>query len=166
MATDRFCVSGQLGVDLDRVDVTQQFRLGSRVVDNEGGQWLYCLTTAIITGPGYACLLTNTTFTAAMINLTTSATARGQLFGFPSMAFASGEYGWFQVGGPCDNIRVLASAVAHVKLNTTATDGALDDDATVGSENVDGVVIDVTAGGAAATVAGNLVSDASVGATL
>lgn len=167
MATNRYVTDGVIGVDLDRVDTTQQHPLGMKVRDNEGGVWRYCKASAAVT-LGFCCLLTHAAdaWTAAMINLTTSATARGSLVGFPCMTLAINEYGWFQVGGPCDNIRVLASAVARVRLNTTATDGALDDDGTASSEEVVGVTIDTTNGGAAATVAGYLVEDVAVGVTL
>lgn len=166
MTTDRFVVDNTLGVDLDRVDTVQQHVLGMRVKDNEGGLWVYGKASAAVTGPGFACLIEQQSFFAAMINLTNSATGRGKLVGLPPNAMAINEFGWFQVGGPCDNIRVLASAVANVRLNTTATDGALDDDGTVGSEEVVGCTITTTNGGAAATVPGFLVPDVAVGVTL
>lgn len=167
MATNRFVVDGQLGIDLDRVDTEQMHPLGLRCRDNEGGVWRYGKASEAIT-LGFACLLTHAAdvWTAALINLTNSATARGALVGFPCMTLAINEYAWFQTGGPCDNIRVLASAVARTRLNTTATSGALDDDGTASSEEVVGVTIDTTNGGAAATVAGFLVEEVSVGPTL
>lgn len=165
MSTDRFVVSGELGIDLDRVDTDQEHTLGLKVKDNEGGTWRYAQANGAVTAAGYACLLSHA-FQATMVTLALSATARGQLVGFPANAMADNEYGWFQTGGPCDNIRVAASAAAATRLNTTATDGQLDDDATASSEEVVGVTITAANGGAAATVAGFLVEEVAIGPTL
>jgi hypothetical protein len=53
-------------------------------------------------------------------------------------------------------VRVLASAVAQARLNTTATAGAVDDDGTATNFAINGLNITTTNGGATASVAGYL----------
>jgi hypothetical protein len=79
-------------------------------------------------------------------------------------SLATPQYGWVQVSG-IGAIRVLASAVLNTPLNTTATAGVLDDDATAGSRVIDGVVLNATNGGSTALVAAML-NNPFVGRTL
>lgn len=110
-----------------------------------------------ITGDGYVALVDGSTFVATMATTTSSApgTGAGKLAGCARAAIAASGYGWLQVFG-AGTVRTLASAAAYTILNTTATAGALDDDATAGSEVIDGMVLDVATGGAAASTAGFL----------
>ena len=110
-----------------------------------------------ITGDGYVALVDASDFTAVMATVTTSApgTGAGKLAGVARAAIAASGYGWLQIFG-AGTIRVSASCAAYTLINTTATAGQLDDDATAGAEVVDGMVLDVANGGAAGTVAGYL----------
>ncbi len=78
---------------------------------------------------------------------------------------ADNEYGWFQIYGK-GSVRTLASAAKGTQLNSTATGGAVDDDATAGSESISGLVLGTATGGAAATNADALFSYPVVGRTL
>lgn len=92
----------------------------------------------------------------AATELSTSNDARGQIVGVAVSAIpgTSGTvvgYGWVQVKGTA-TARVLASAAANVRLNTTATAGVLDDDGTAGSFQVQGLYL-TTANGASTAAA-------------
>jgi hypothetical protein len=77
---------------------------------------------------------------------------------------ATGNFGWVQRRGQA-SIRVLASAAANTRLNTTTTAGTLDDDGTAGSKQIEGIHIQFANGGATANVEGTL-NDPIVGATI
>jgi hypothetical protein len=87
--------------------------------------------------------------------LTTSNDAQGQRVGVAHAAATANTYLWVQIWG-ASTVRCLASAVAQARLNTTATAGVVDDDATAGSFAVIGLNITTTNGGAQAAVAGYL----------
>ena len=107
-----------------------------------------------ITGDGYVCDMDGSTFYANMTTTTTTApgTGAGKLAGVARAAIAASGYGWLQVFGP-GTVRVLASCAAYTLINSTATAGALDDDATASSEVIDGIALDVANGGSTANVA-------------
>lgn len=93
--------------------------------------------------------------------LSTSNDARGNLVAvcvsaIPGTSGSNTGFGWVQVKGTCAAISVLASAAANVRLNTTATAGALDDDGTVGSFQVQGLYLTTARGGTAGTAPGVL----------
>jgi hypothetical protein len=107
-----------------------------------------------ITGDGYVALVDGSAFTAVMATTTTSApgAGAGKLAGVARAAIAASGYGWLQIFG-AGTVLVAASAAAYTLINTTATAGQLDDDATAGAEVVDGIVLDVANGGSAAVTA-------------
>lgn len=98
------------------------------------------------------------------MDTTNSATTIGQACGVAQVAFADDDYGWLQIYG-VTNVQVSASAAANVALNSTATDGQLDDDATTGAEVIDGIVLTTARGGTAGTAPGYL-QYPRVGATI
>lgn len=108
-----------------------------------------------ITGDGYVALVDGSAFTAVMASTTTSApgTGAGKMAGVARAAIAASGYGWLQIYG-AGTVRTNALCAAYTLINTTATAGQLDDDATASSEVVDGIVLDVATGGAAASTAG------------
>ena len=81
-----------------------------------------------ITGDGYVALVDGSSFQATLASTTSSAPGTGA-------------------------VRALASCAAYTLINTTGTAGALDDDASVGAEVVDGIALDVANGGATANTA-------------
>lgn len=108
-----------------------------------------------ITGDGYIALVDGSSFQATMASTTSSApgTGAGKQAGAARAAIAASGYGWVQVYGP-GTVRVSASCAAYTIINTTATAGQLDDDATAGAEVIDGIVLDAANGGSAGTAAG------------
>jgi hypothetical protein len=167
---------GQATIGLSRDQVvaatgTPAYRLGS-----VGGydhptlgyqEFVYGRANGAVTGLGYACVeLTGFDFVMATVTQTTAGTAGfGTRVGVAQAALADNEYGWFQIFGK-GSLRTLASAAKGTRLNTTATGGALDDDATAGSEAVFGVVLGTATGGAEATNADAIFNYPSVGTTL
>ena len=110
-----------------------------------------------ITGDGYVALVDGSSFDAVMASTTTSApgTGAGKLAGVARAAIAASGFGWLQVFG-AGTVQTSASCAAYTQINTTATAGQLDDDATAGSEIIDGIVLDTATGGAEASTAGFL----------
>jgi hypothetical protein len=93
---------------------------------------------------------------ATPVTTTTSAPATGQ--GLPAgvavVALADNEWGWVQRFGIVDSINVGSSAAVHTELNSTATAGRIDDDASTGAEVLDGIT--TTAAESSNTAAGIL----------
>lgn len=150
---------------------TPAFRLGTvggyDDPDNGYKEYVYGRANGAVTAAGYVCV-EETGVDFAMINVTktTPGTAGfGSRVGVAQAALADNEYGWFQIYGK-GSVRTLASAAKGTRLNTTATDGALDDDATAGSEAVFGIVLGTATGGAAATNADAVIVYPTVGTTL
>lgn len=107
-----------------------------------------------ITDDGYVAVVDGSAFTAVMATTTTTApgSGAGKMAGVARAAIAASGYGWLQIFG-AGTVRVLASAAAYTLINSTATAGALDDDATAGAEVIDGIALDVANGGSTANVA-------------
>lgn len=155
----------QIGADVASESSTQLFTLGSRFVDDDGREFIYLLADEAITGVGYSVVI-DQDFGSSMLDTGTSVNAYGKGVAVAPIAVTSGYYYWGQIYGQAyGGVRVAASAAAGAKLNTTATGGVLDDDAGVGSENIDGVYISAADGGSGSAVAGFL-SYPIVGATL
>jgi len=157
------------GIDPLITSTTSQFLLGAIGFNSTSAGvkgYIYVRASGAITGPGYVADIDGSAFTATMSTTTTTAPGAGQgkPVGVARVAFADTEYGWLQIYG-AGTVRVSASAAAYTALNSTATAGQLDDDATAGAEVINGVALDVANGGAAGLVAGFL-SWPTVGRTL
>lgn len=130
-------------------------------------EFVYGRASGAVTGLGYVC--TETTgflFTQTNVTQTTPGTAGfGTRVGVAQAAIADTGYGWFQIYGK-GSVRTLASAAKGTMLNSTATPGALDDDATAGSEAIFGITLGTATGGAQATNADAMISYPTVGTTL
>lgn len=158
-----------LGIDPTVVSSTPSFSVGQRGanVTSEGvKEYIYVQANGAITGAGYVCDIDGSNFDAAMCTTTTTApgTGAGKPVGVARVAFADNDYGWLQIYGP-GTIRVSASCAAYTIINSTATAGQLDDDATAGAEVIDGIVLDTANGGSAAVAAG-FINYPKVGRTL
>lgn len=150
---------------------TPAFRLGTRGGHNHPTngyqEFVYGRANGAVTAAGYACVEL-TGFDFAMASVTTTApgsSGHGSRVGVAQAALADNEYGWFQVYGK-GSLRTLASAAKGTRLNSTATNGALDDDGGVGSEAIVGVTLGTATGGAEATNSDAMFNFPSVGATL
>ena len=138
----------------------KSFSVGDLSEDSVGNVWMYVQASAAVAANYFVVI--STTFTAAQI--TTTNGLRGLRVGSPAVAMASGEFGWVQIYGP-STVQVLASAAANARLNTTATGGALDDDATTGAKEITGVAL-TAARAASAGTAPAILNYPTVGATL
>lgn len=103
-----------------------------------------------VTGAGYVVSIADGSI-VDMITTTVSApgTGAGLSVGVAMAAIAASGYGWVCVYGFNVPVRVAASAAKGTLLNTTATEGQLDDDATAGAEVIAGIALDTANGGSA-----------------
>lgn len=163
-----FATDGKLGTDFTKilhpsttlvpfVPDTTQFAVGTLVTASDGSAWVRVKwSTGGCTGAGYVCTF-DKDFTAVM--MTSSVGSLGDKIGVAANtdAAVSGDYGWLQVYGKCQAIRVATLCVANVALASTATAGVLDDSTAGGTKNVTGIVITTTnSGGADANEPGEL----------
>ena len=164
-------VIGISKADIVAATGTPAFRLGTvgGYDDPTNGyqEFIYGRADGAVTGAGYLCV-EETGFDFAMATTTTTApgaSGPGSRCGAAQAALADNEYGWFQIYGK-GSVRTLASAAKGTQLNSTATAGAVDDDATAGSETISGLVLGTATGAAAATNADAIFSYPVVGRTL
>jgi hypothetical protein len=130
-------------------------------------EFVYGRANGAITAAGYVCVeTTGFDFQLISVTATTPGTAGfGSRVAAAQAAMADNEYGWFQIAGK-GSARTLASAARGTRLNSTATNGALDDDGTAGSEAIMGLVLGTATGGAEATNADAIFAFPTVGTTL
>ena len=98
-----------------------------------------------------------------VVSNSTTGSRFGQPCGVVNVAFADNDYGWVQRTG-VTTVNVLANCGANAAINSTATDGTLDDDGTAGSETIDGIVL-TTANGGSTAAAACMLNYPTVGAT-
>lgn len=149
-----------IGIDPTDVSATAKYTLGALGANTTSAGtkvYMYVKANGAITGDGYVVDIDGSSFDAVMSTTTTTApgAGAGKAVGVARAAFTTLYYGWVQVFG-AGTVRVSASAAAYTIINSTATAGQLDDDATAGAEVIDGITLDVANGGAAGTVAGFL----------
>src|ERR1700750_1855006 len=134
MATYPFATDGKIGVSFTGilhpsttlvpfVPDTTQFAIGTYVTASDGSVWVRVkFGTGGCTGAGYVCTF-NSAFTAVM--MTSSVGALGDKIGVAANidAAVANDYGWLQVYGTCQAIRVATLAVANAALASTATAG-------------------------------------------
>ena len=114
------------------------FGVGDLYEDSSGNQWVFVKASASF--GQYDVVTYDETYNTTVAALSTSNDARGDKCGVAAVAFASGDYGWLQIYGPC-TMNVKASCAANVRINTTTTAGSLDDDGTTGSIQVEGIYL-------------------------
>lgn len=153
-------IKNPVGVKFTVPDATQQFDLGSRAEGDYAGQFFYGKADAALAAGDV--IVFDKDFNAT--GLATANSPRGAKIGVARVAFASGQFGWFQVGGQAP-IRTSAAVAAGVRLNTTATAGAVDDDGTASTKEIVGMTLSTLASGAT-TTAEAVMTEPFVGATL
>ncbi len=160
-----------MGIDILKATTDPEFALGTKFyVEGDGSgrqEYVYGRANGAVTGRGYACVeLTGFDFALVTVTQTAPGTAGfGSRVGVAQAVLADNEYGWFQVYGK-GPLRTLASAAKGTRLNSTATGGALDDDATASSEAIFGIVLGTATGGAEATNEDAILVHPVVGTTL
>lgn len=143
------------GIDPTQVDTVQTQllgQLGFNATSAGPKGYVYVLVgSSGWTADGYVVDIDGSSYSAVLTSTTTTApgTGQGKLCGVVRAAASAGQYGWVQIYGS-GTVRVSASAALYTTLNSTGTQGQLDDDATAGSEVIDGIVLDATNGGAPA----------------
>lgn len=150
-----------VGIKPDQVwPSTEQppYALGTLAADNAGR--LYRMVKGDgtgITGPGYSAVIAAGNI-ASMASTTTTAPGAnaGMPVGIGMAAIAANGFGWLAVYGSAVPTRVAANAAKGTVLNSTATAGQLDDDATAGAEVINGIGLEAANGGAAGLVAASL----------
>lgn len=145
---------------------TPPFKPGQRGQDSAGNEYLFVQADSGGVTQYYAAVVTSTAFVVDMIDTTNSAPGAqaGAPVVVPQVAIAASGYGWGLVNG-VGSVRTAASAAKGTLLNTTATAGQLDDDATAGAEVINGIALTAATGGAAASTVAYLTYP-SVGRTL
>ncbi len=172
-----FATSNVAGVNLSQIDkplntttdgygqfveTGSGFKVGTQVTATDGSVWVYCVYgTGGSTGLGYVCVI-DEDFAAVMMSNSVGAT--GDKIGVsPAVAIAT-DYGWVQVYGTCDDIRVAASAAANVALASTTTAGEIDDAVANPTKNLTGIWL-TTARAASAGNAPGFLNWPTVGST-
>ena len=122
---------------------TPPFKPGQRGSDYLGNEYLFVQADTTNSAPG---------------------AQAGGIVCVPQVAIAASGYGWGLVCG-VGSVRTNALAAKGTLLNTTATAGQLDDDATAGAEVINGIALTAATGGAAASTVAYLTYP-SVGRTL
>lgn len=125
------------------LDVIQQFNLGQRASGDLGGEFVYCKASATLAAGDFVVIDKDYNVTG----LTTTNGLRGMRIGTVRQAATSANWLWVQIAGGVPG-RTAAAVAANAQLNTTATAGAIDDDAAVGSKRIDGIYIPTAAAGA------------------
>lgn len=150
-----------IGVSVAEKTTTAEFELGTRHYDpNTDKEYIYVQAGEALTAN--AAVVITEAGQVEMVDTTSTASAFGDRVGVVSIAFANDDYGWVQIYGAC-TLSVGTSAAANKAINSTATAGRLDDDASVGAEVINGVV---TTGAEASNLAAALLTYPTVGATL
>jgi len=152
MTTARNVLSMELGIDVNRVDDSAEFPLGTTVCGDLGSEFVYVEADDAIAA-GYVCQIANDW---GAEEITNTNGAYGRHVGVAPVAIASGKYGWLQRAGKCDAIQAAANCAANAPVTTTTTAGELDDAAGAGTKNISGIALEAAVGGAAATAVGVL----------
>jgi len=119
-------------------------KLGSLYTNHEGKVFVFVKASAAIAAND-TCTF-DETYQTVVAPISESNDAIGDKVGVAPAAIASGEYGWLQVYGAA-TVRTAAATAANVKLNTTATAGAVDDD-NASAVGIFGMVLTTAAGSA------------------
>lgn len=142
----------QIGINPTQLDTLPLFTLNAlfSAVDTDGEkEYVYVQYGAGgSTGAGYAMVI-DALGGAVMVTTTNAApgTGTGKRCGVAMAAAAANQYGWLQIKGK-GVVRCAAAVAVWTRMNTTATAGALDDDATTGARAIDGIALHTAAGGA------------------
>lgn len=150
-----------IGADVASEHTTAQFELGTRHVDqNTGKEYIYVLADEAITATSAVVIPED--YGVEMVDTTSTASAFGDHVGVSNIAITSGSYAWVQIYG-ATTLNVASSCAANTAINSTASAGRLDDDATTGAEVIEGIV---TTGAESSNAAVAFLQYPSVGATL
>lgn len=125
------------------LDIVQQFNLGQRCRGDYGGEFVYCKAGGTLAAGDFVVI--DKDYNAS--GLTTTNGLRGMRVGVCRQAATTSNWLWIQIAGGVPG-RTANAVAAAAQLNTTATAGAIDDDATATTKRIDGIYIPTAAGGA------------------
>lgn len=128
------------GLDPAKVYTTEDFELGTVAFDEAGKAYQFVRANGALDVVGDVVGI-DEAGDATPITTTTSApgTGQGLPVGVVLVALADNEYGWVQRYGVVGAINVATSCAAHTVVNSTASGGRVDDDATTGAEVIEGL---------------------------
>lgn len=128
------------GINASKTSTSQEFTLGAFGTTHDGKIYQYIQADGTGFSAGDAVIISEANV-GDQATTTSSApgTGQGLPVGVPEVAFAASEYGWVLRVGATSAMNVGSSCAAHTNLNTTATAGRLDDDATAGAEVIEGL---------------------------
>lgn len=141
-------------------DQGNQFELGTLRNGPDGDEWIYCHASEILTANN--AVLIHETFEVENIDTTSTASAFGHMCGVVETTCADNDFLWVKISGE-SVLNVATGAAVNTALNSTATAGRLDDDATAGAEVISGIITTAAESG---NVAACLLTRPTVGATL
>jgi hypothetical protein len=150
-----------MGIDFSRVDNSEQFPLGMEVQDSGGTKYVYVSTT--ISCQEHRAFIIRPDYVVDEALSTTTDDEFPSLVGWPQgtgTAMVSGKFCWFAVEGPM-TVFALANCAADVPLYTSASAGALDDNAS-GTKLVSGIKLTSAVGGTSAEAPAHSVIKASI----
>lgn len=138
------------------------FTLGQLSEGSDGSIWVYVkFGTGGVTGTGYVVVLDEDFLAVMMSN---SVGGLGDKIAVAPATAVLNDYGWVQVYGTCDSIRVAASCAANVVLASTVNAGEIDDAVATPTKNITGIIL-TTARAASAGLAPGLLNYPVVGTT-
>jgi hypothetical protein len=116
------------------------FEVGQLGVDDEGKVYQFVRANGAIDVVGDVVGI-DEAGDATPVTTTTSAPAAGQGLpvGVAVVALEDNDWGWVQRYGVVAAINVASSCAVHTELNSTASGGRVDDDATTGAEVIEGL---------------------------
>ena len=131
-------MSNIIGGNTSFTTTDAKFGPGDLYTDQDGKVWVYVKASASI--GQYDVVTYDETHTTTVAGVSTSNDARGDKIGVAAVNFASSDYGFIQIYGPC-TMNVKASVSANTRLNTTATAGYPDASGTSGSYQLEGIYL-------------------------
>lgn len=125
------------------LDIVQQFSLGHLASADYGGKFVYCKAGSALAAGDFVVI--DKDYNAS--GLTTTNGLRGMRVGVARQVATTSNWLWIQIAGGVPG-RTANAVAANAQINTTATAGAIDDDATVSTKRIDGIYIPTAAAGA------------------
>lgn len=126
----------------DAVHTERKFRLGTRIKDNAGNEFIYLKGVASTVQGSWV------SFDEAHVTTLLAANAKGRVAVAQAAVDATTKYGWYQIYGKASG-KVLASFADNGLIYATATAGSVDDAVVAGDLVVGAIGRSAIDGGAA-----------------
>lgn len=143
-----FATSPIVGANLGSTSTEQLFALGTRVIGDNGTEWLYVKAGSAVTQ--YDVVAINSSYSA--VPVTSTLAGQGITPGFAQIAFAANDYGWVALKGASGlRVRTGASTVKDSLLyvgTTGLSAGQVGSTSATGRVALNGVVTVATAASA------------------